>query len=410
MESDKFLSDDIVRSAIYSTSVFKDKRTLQLNYIPNKLPHREHQIRTLAHYFRPIFQEKHPSTNLGYNINIAIVGPAGIGKTATTRYTLDAIQQEANNKGINFYVAYRNCWTARTVSAVVSKAISHQFKVRTKGLTFDELLNILVQRLYTDNAYMVFILDEATALPSDDIQTFLNIHEELGLQSRISIILISRPSEWKIKLSSAVSQRITEVIEFHPYNFDETYEIIDYRARLAFRDDAITGEEIELIANISYETQNIRHAIEIMDAAGTLADVNQQERVTAEHIRAAKRNVYPELRAEMLEQLNDQELIAALAIARKLLQKNTSSVNIRMAYETYERICEDINVTPRKEISFRNYVRTLIDLGIIGQVTPKPGRGRPGMKNIGLTLFDVPAAVVIERVESILQKRGYIVR
>jgi hypothetical protein len=60
-------------------------------------------------------------------------------------------------------------------------------------------------------------------------------------------------------------------------------------------------------------------------------------------------------------------------------------------------------VRPNGEAAFRNYLSTLETIGILGKVT-KGVKGRKGVR-ARLTIHDVPAAVLIERIEVFLSKR-----
>jgi len=127
------------------------------------------------------------------------------------------------------------------------------------------------------------------------------------------------------------------------------------------------------------------------------------DELTPELIRHAKNDVFPEMRADILEELKTHELFAALSIARRLHHKGITATTIEHSFKNYRIICEEWNVRPNGEAAFRNYLSTLEAIGILGKVT-KGVKGRKGVR-ARLTIHDVPAAVLIERIEVFLDKR-----
>ncbi|MHA2173286.1 MAG: Cdc6/Cdc18 family protein [Candidatus Hodarchaeales archaeon] len=397
-------SVDIIQDALFSSTVFKagGERTLQQNFIPNILNFREDHIRRITQNFRELFGSQRGGIE-GFSTNIAITGPAGIGKTVTSRYTVDRLRDTAEKYRIKLYTDYKNCWTTRTKTSILRSILRDQFGVASRGFSDEESTDILIRRLNSEQAYLLLILDEVSVLQQRDILGFVHLPEEFGMSHRISLIMISRPTEWKVTLSSMVSQRISDVIHFHPYDFEQTHKILGYRARLAFKSNAVSEEIIEMVAEISDQTKNLRHGIETLYRAGRAADQKRIDEITPELIRRAKNDVYPEMRADILEELSPHELFAALSIARRLHHKGITATTIEHSFKNYRIICEEWNVDPNGEAAFRNYLSTLEAIGILGKVT-KGVKGRKGVR-ARLTIHDVPASVLIERIEVFLSKR-----
>ncbi len=397
-------SVDIIQDALFSSSVFKEggERTLNQYFIPNNIKYREENIRRISQNFRPLFLTQKGGTE-GFSTNIALTGPAGVGKTVTARYTVESMQTMAEKYHIKLYTDYKNCWTTRTKTSILRSFLRDRFGVASRGFSDEESTDILIRRLNSEQAYLILILDEVSVLPQRDIRGFIHLPEEFGSEHRISLIMISRPTEWKVTLSSMVSQRIADVLQFHPYSLEETYEILSYRANLAFKSSAISEEIIDMVSEISDQTKNLRHGIETLYRAGRAADQRRLDEITPEMIRRAKNDVFPEMRADILEELKTHELFAALAIARRLHHKGITATTIEHSFKNYRIICEELNVHPNGEAAFRNYLTTLETIGILGKVT-KGVKGRKGVR-ARLTIHDVPAAVLIERIEVFLSKR-----
>ncbi|MHA2289042.1 MAG: Cdc6/Cdc18 family protein [Promethearchaeota archaeon] len=397
-------SVDIIQEALFSSSVFKEggERTLNQSYIPEVLNFREDHIRRISQNFRELFTSERGGYS-GFSINMAITGSAGIGKTVTSRYTVDRIQATAEKYHLRLYTDYKNCWTTRTKTSILRSILRDQFGVASRGFSDEESTDILIRRLNSEQAYLLLILDEVSVLNQKDIRGFVHLSEEFGMEHRISLIMISRPTEWKVALSSMVSQRISDVIHFQPYTYDETRKILAYRSELAFKSYALSDDIIDMVSEISDQTKNLRHGIETLYRAGRAADQKRIDEITPELIRRAKNDVYPEMRADILEELNPHELFAALSVARRLHHKGITATTIEHSFKNYRIICEEWNSTPNGEAAFRNYLSTLEAIGILGKVT-KGVKGRKGVR-ARLTIHDVPAAILIERIEVFLAKR-----
>lgn len=64
-------------------SVFKDQRTLSFDYVPQKLVHREAQMKKLIMLYRPVVESN-------FTQNVVLTGSVGTGKTATAkRFCMD---------------------------------------------------------------------------------------------------------------------------------------------------------------------------------------------------------------------------------------------------------------------------------------------------------------------------------
>ncbi|MHA2203767.1 MAG: hypothetical protein ACW991_08765, partial [Candidatus Hodarchaeales archaeon] len=69
-------SVDIIRDAVFSSSIFKEggEKTLNQAYIPEELKYREDDIRRLSQSFRPLFLTENRGIE-GFSTNVALTGP-----------------------------------------------------------------------------------------------------------------------------------------------------------------------------------------------------------------------------------------------------------------------------------------------------------------------------------------------
>lgn len=72
-------------------NIFKDKRTLDHRFLPDKLVHREDQIREIAKYWIDALNNITPS-------NVTLYGKTGTGKTAASKFAAKQLLDVASKK------------------------------------------------------------------------------------------------------------------------------------------------------------------------------------------------------------------------------------------------------------------------------------------------------------------------
>src|SRR5260370_17362927 len=82
---------EIVRDALSKPTIFKDEGPLSLEWLPNRLPHRENQLRFLAELFRSVIDK--PGTT---SPKVLITGDIGTGKTVLTQRSATTIHPPPN--------------------------------------------------------------------------------------------------------------------------------------------------------------------------------------------------------------------------------------------------------------------------------------------------------------------------
>ena len=375
--------------------------TLDPAFIPDHLPHRDVDLQFIARNFQPLFRLKKLNS---ISTIITVLGGPGYGKTAMVRFAVQRLLQLAEKKGLSIIGDYQNCWLTRSASSILGKVIQNQINIEQKvrGISAEELGGILKNYLIEEDLHLILTLDDVNALTSDDLNSFFVLQEEFGSQSRISLILISRPTEWHL-LATTLNTRIDEILTVYPYTLFETIDIVRYRGNLAFRPGTVEEGVYDMIAEIAHQHHNMRYAIELMARAGEKADEEQSKSITPEHIRSVKAIVYPELRTEILESMQMHELLALLAVARRLKNKSFIHTTIGDSFRYYKAAAEEWGEEPKRESSFRGYLRSLQNLGIINIVITASGRKKRGVRG-RISLNDVPASVIIEKVENQLVK------
>jgi len=380
------MDENDFRKPFMKKSVFKQASSLDMSFVPDKLYCRDETINNLIFNFRRILEEEKQPT-----INCLILGKGGVGKTCTARFFGKNFKSIALEKGINMFIEYYNCINFRSKSKIVRELLAKHTHGSGRGFSDDEALKLILKQLIREKSYMLLVIDEVHLLKPDEILALLDIAETYGHQNaKLSIILISRNRDWMRIETERILSRLNEKIKLKPYNYEESKQILEYRSELAFKEYVADDDILSMVSQIVADHQDMRHGIEILRKSGLYADKESLDRINADIIRGASNDVYPTFRAEIVDQLNDQELLALYGIARSLINKDEPFTLVDEAFEEYQIISETYSIEPHVKMSFRKYIRTLNQLKIIASETVRIEEAERG-RHLEITLLDIPA-------------------
>ncbi len=394
------MDEDEFRKQFMTKSVFKKASSLDMSYVPEKLYCRDDVIKSLIYNFRRILEEREQPT-----ISCLILGKGGVGKTVTARYFGRNFKSIALEKDVNIFVEYFNCINFRSKSKIVRELLAKYTHGSGRGFSDDEALKLILTQLIREKGYMLLVIDEIHLLKSEEILAFLDIAETYGHQNaKLSILLISRNRDWMRIETERILSRLNEKITLKPYNFDDAKQILEYRSEEAFKEYVISDDILNMVSQIVADHENMRHGIEILRKSGLYADKNSLSSVNAEIIREASNEVYPTFRADIIDQLNDQELLALYGIARSLINHKEPFTLVDDAFEEYQIICETYSIEPHVKMSFRKYIRQLNQLEIISTKTVRIEEAERG-RHLEITLLDIPAVKLEEFLIDIFNRK-----
>ena len=388
----------IIEDEMNRSSVIKDEKKLDFDYIPEDLPHREDQMRRLAQIFRPVLQNI-PQTAV-------IRGPVGCGKTVLAKKFCLDLTRVARKQNKNIEYVHINC-RKRSTDAMVMLGVLNYFDERfpDRGFSVQEMIEVLKRQLKRREAHLIIVLDEADALikksGSDLIYMLTRFKDESVVEAMgVSVLMISQKDVLADLDDAALStfKRANNIV-MEKYGRAELLDIINQRVDLAFHLGTMSEQSVELIADIASEFGDARFAIELMQNAAALASDDHRDMVVPEHVRAAKANVYSVVTETKLEALNRQQLIALLSVAKALKKDDIAYVTTGEVEKSYQISCEEFGDQPRGHTMFWKYLKEVEGAGFIG-VKPS-GKGMVGTTQL-ISLPDVPANVLAAKVEAIL--------
>lgn len=394
------MDENEFKARFNTNSVFRKASSLDLSYIPEKLLCRDDELETLIFNFKRIVEEEEQPA-----VNLLLLGRGGTGKTVTAKYFGRNFRNIALSNNLNFFVEYYDCINFRSKSKIIRELLAKYTHGSGRGFSDDEALKQILAKLKRENGYMLLIIDEVHVLNSDEVLAFLNIAETFGHQNaKISIILISRVQDWMRIENEKILSRINEKIKLKPYDFEQTLEILKYRSDVAFKENVLSEEILEMISQIVVDHKNMRHGIEILRKSGLYADKEGLDWINADIIREASNEVYPTFRGDIIDQLKDHELFALAGIAQSFINQEEPYTLIDDAYEDYQAMCEAYEVKPHVKMSFRKYVRQLRQLKVIASKTVRISEGQRG-RHLKITLLDIPAKKLMDYLQELFERK-----
>jgi cell division control protein 6 len=390
-------------------SVFKDEAKLDINYVPQKLPHRETEHRLLMEFFSFVTRCPERMTQ-----RVIITGDVGTGKTVLAQHFGASITSEANKRGIRFRYVHVNCREFRgSLLPIIHHAITtFRPKYPSRGYSEEEVLLTLMQVLDEEDVFMILALDEFDSLieneGSDAVYKLTRLQEmRQEKPQRLSFIFIMRNLEAIDQLDASSKSTLQgSIISLERYGREQLIDILSDRAAIAFELGTVEEDVVTLIAELAFkETGNARFGIELLWRAGKYADAHDAEIVDPECVRMAVSSIIPGFRRSDLTSLGLHEKLFLLAVARYFKDSEKAYVSLSEIEKTYAVVCEEFNERLNGHTQVWNHARFLSSLGIIKvEVAASTARGR----STQVSLPSIPASELEKELSASLstEKRG----
>lgn len=353
--------------------IFKDKKPLDHRYLPEKLVHRDDQIRQIAKYWVDVLDNVTPS-------NVTLYGKTGTGKTAASKFAREQLIEAANNENVFVKIEYIRCTDFTTEYQVLAQLCNRLGRdVPNRGWTKAEVVKAF-RDLFRVNAYgkklhLIVILDEIDILLDKDGDGILYT---LTRTDNVAVLSISNYLDFKNLIKSRVNSSLNDKeIVFPPYGANQLSDILSERALLSFNDDVLEDDVIPLCsAMAAKEEGDARYALDLLKNAGELAFDEECKTVTSDHVTRAKDRIEHNKVTEIISTLPLQQQRVLEAIL--FLTKKGEEISSGKLYEEYLDLSKNDAVTYRRIFDFINELEML---GIISTNTISRGRAK-GRTNI----------------------------
>ena len=254
----------------HDETLFKDEIVLDYEYIPKILKYRENEQQHFATVIKPLLQKRQGS-------NLFIYGSPGIGKTAACKHVLRELELETEQI-TNIFI---NCWKHDTVYKILAEICNQLNYKWVQNKKTDELLKVIAEILNKKSS--VIVLDEVDKLKEEQI-----VYQLLEEINKKCIFMITNEKDWLAKLDDRVKSRLLpEMLEFKPYNYDETKGILDERRNYAFFPNTWNDDAFEKVAEYCFEKEDVRTGITLLKNATNNAETKSSRQVKLEHVQEA---------------------------------------------------------------------------------------------------------------------------
>jgi cell division control protein 6 len=357
--------DDLLDAAETGKSIIKNRDILHYSYIPNIILHRKSEQEQVTQSLLPILKKSRPS-------NLLVYGKPGTGKTLVVKKVLSKIQERVEKSNFPIKLIYSNSKEETTLYGLLV-SLGRQLNLNEKelpsnGLAISVVFKRLLDKIDEEKLNAIFVIDEIdylaqlVAKTGKDILYQLTRANERLTQGSLTLVGISNDLTFKERLDPRVISSLgEEEIVFTNYNVEQIKKILEERINESFIENSVEEPALNLIAALAGgEHGDARRAIDLLRVAGELAERQQSDKVTAEHVREATQKMEENKEEKSLKSFPLHEKLVLIAI----MKANGSSTG--EIYSSYKNLCKTVG---KDELTQRRITQMLSEIELSGIIS-----------------------------------------